>query len=53
MRIGRVQTGIKCEFLTDENFCSTYGNRPEWCLTAKQMESMGLLPDNCAYKNRR
>ena len=47
------ETGIKCEHLTEDNLCSTYENRPEWCMTAEQMIESGLikhLPDTCGYK---
>ena len=45
-----MNTNTKCRYLTENNLCSIYDNRPEWCLTAEKMEKLNLLPKNCGYK---
>ena len=53
MRIGVngmiIETNTKCEHLTSENLCDIYEDRPSWCLSAKDMKNMGVLPKNCGY----
>lgn len=45
-----VGTSIKCPYLTKDNLCSVYEHRPDWCMTAKQMAKLGVLPESCGYK---
>jgi len=45
-----IRTKIRCRFLTSDNLCSVYDNRPDWCLTAEQMMKLNILPDGCGYK---
>jgi Fe-S-cluster containining protein len=42
-------TNIRCIYLTEENICSVYDNRPSWCMTAKQMKDIYKLPEGCGY----
>lgn len=44
-----VRTSIKCPYLTKDNLCSIYDHRPNWCMTAKQMAELGVLPERCGY----
>ena len=45
-----INTSEKCKHLTKDNLCDVYNNRPNWCLTAKRMEELNILPDGCGYK---
>ena len=56
LRIGNPATGeiyetqIRCPYLTKDNLCSVYDNRPDWCMTAEQMRELNILPNECALK---
>ena len=44
-----MNTKTRCQFLTEENLCSIYNNRPSWCLSSSEMIKQNLLPDGCGY----
>ena len=46
---GVIDTDVPCSFLKD-NICTVYHNRPDWCLTAKEMIDKKILPIGCGYK---
>jgi len=43
------RNGIRCPYLTSDNLCSVYDNRPNWCLTVEQMKNNNILPIGCGY----
>ena len=45
-----IETGNRCVYLTKDNLCATYNNRPEWCLSVQQMKELGILPQDCVYR---
>jgi len=45
-----IETNTRCKHLTDNNLCAVYRNRPSWCLSAKQMNKMDILPQSCGYR---
>lgn len=45
-----IETNKKCPFLTPDNLCGLYENRPKWCWTAEQMKENNLLPVNCGHR---
>ncbi len=44
------RTSVKCPYLTKDDLCSVYDSRPDWCMTAKQMIKLDLLPKDCGYR---
>jgi len=46
----KTKTTIKCPYLTEDNLCNVYNNRPKWCITAEEMKKKSLLLDGCGYK---
>lgn len=40
---------LKCIYLKDDNKCSIYNSRPEWCLTVLKMKEQKILPKNCIF----
>lgn len=44
------KTNLRCPLLTQDNLCSVYDNRPDWCMSANTMKRLGLLLPNCGYK---
>ena len=54
-KIGQiVYTNKKCTFLTEDNLCSVYENRPSWCVTVERAKKEGIFrliyPEDCAYR---
>ena len=45
-----VNIPLKCEFQKEDNTCSCYSTRPDWCQTPENMKRDGTMPDNCGYK---
>ena len=45
-----ITTGIRCPLLDENNLCTVYNDRPDWCLRAEDMMALNLLPDGCGYK---
>lgn len=45
-----LETGERCEHLKDDNLCAVYENRPPWCLSAKRMKELDILPQGCGYR---
>ncbi len=44
------RTSTKCPNLTKDNLCSVYNHRPDWCMSARQMAELRLLPEGCGYR---
>ena len=44
-----VKTDIRCPHLQEDNLCSIYNNRPDWCMNAEEMKEKGILPKDCGY----
>ena len=45
-----MNTKTRCQFLTKNNLCSVYDNRPSWCLSVDEMIERNLLPSGCGYR---
>jgi uncharacterized cysteine cluster protein YcgN (CxxCxxCC family) len=45
-----IDTGERCRYLTNDNLCAVYDNRPSWCLSAEQMMELNVLPQGCGYR---
>ena len=40
----------RCIYLTNNNLCAVYNNRPFWCMSAEDMMRLKLLPVGCGYR---
>ena len=47
-----VRTSRRCPNLTEKNLCLVYDHRPDWCMTARQMAELSLLPQGCGYLSK-